>query len=58
MLLTEEDEDEKGRDKVSIPQVYILSSGEMTPFVVTLSAPESERQFLVKANLLGQLELE
>jgi len=30
----------------------------MTPFVVTLSAPESEQRFLVKANLLGQLELE
>ena len=41
-----------------LPQVFLLSSGEMTPFVVTLSAPESERSFLVKANLLGQLELE
>ncbi len=41
-----------------LPQVFLLSSGEMTPFVVTLSAPESERHFLVKANLLGQLELE
>ena len=41
-----------------LPQVFLLSSGEMTPFVVTLSAPESERRFLVKANLLGQLELE
>lgn len=41
-----------------LPQVFLLSSGEMTPFVVTLSAPESERRFLVKADLLGQLELE
>jgi general secretion pathway protein H len=41
-----------------LPQVFLLSSGEMTPFVVTLSAPESERRFLIKANLLGQLELE
>jgi len=41
-----------------LPQVFLLSSGEMTPFVVTLSAPQSERQFLVKATLLGQLELE
>jgi general secretion pathway protein H len=41
-----------------LPQVFLLSSGEMTPFVVTLSAPESEQRFLVKANLLGQLELE
>jgi general secretion pathway protein H len=41
-----------------LPQVFLLSSGEMTPFVVTLSAPESERSFVLKANLLGQLELE
>jgi general secretion pathway protein H len=41
-----------------LPQVFLLSSGEMTPFVVTLSAPESERRFLLKASLLGQLELE
>jgi general secretion pathway protein H len=41
-----------------LPQVFLLSSGEMTPFVVTLSAPETEQTFLVKANLLGELELE
>ncbi len=41
-----------------LPQVFLLSSGEMTPFLVTLSAPESEQTFQVKASLLGQLELE
>ena len=41
-----------------LPQVFLLSSGEMTPFIVTLSAPESEQRFVVRANLLGQLELE
>jgi general secretion pathway protein H len=41
-----------------LPQVFLLSSGEMTPFLVTLSAPETERTFLVRGSLLGQLELE
>jgi general secretion pathway protein H len=40
------------------PQVFLLSSGEMTPFVVTLSAPETDTRLHVKATLLGRLELE
>ena len=40
------------------PQVFLLSSGEMTPFTLTFSAPESEQRFVVKATLLGRLELE
>lgn len=40
------------------PQVFLLSSGEMTPFVLTLSAPESEQRYHIKASLLGRLELE
>ena len=40
------------------PQVFLLSSGEMTPFVLTFSAPGTERRFLVRATLLGRLELE
>ena len=40
------------------PQVFLLSSGEMTPFMLTFSAPETERRFQVKADLLGRLELE
>ncbi len=40
------------------PQVFLLSSGEMTPFTLTFSAPESEQRFVVKASLLGKLELE
>jgi len=30
----------------------------MTPFMLTVSAPETERRFLLKASLLGHLELE
>lgn len=41
------------------PQVFLLSSGEMTPFVLTLSAPEAEDlHYRIKATLLGRLELE
>jgi len=40
------------------PQVFVLSSGEMTPFTLTFSAPESEQRYVVKASLLGRLELE
>jgi len=40
------------------PQVFLLSSGEMTPFTLTFSAPESEQRYVVKASLLGRLELE
>jgi len=45
-------------EEAESPQVFLLSSGEMTPFILTLSAPETERRFQVKASLLGQLELE
>jgi len=40
------------------PQIFLLSSGEMTPFVLTLSMPESEQRYHIKAGLLGHLELE
>lgn len=40
------------------PQIFLLSSGEMTPFVLTLSAPETEQRFSIKASLLGRIELE
>jgi general secretion pathway protein H len=40
------------------PQVFLLSSGEMTPFVLTFSSPGSEQRYHIKATLLGRLELE
>ena len=40
------------------PQVFLLSSGEMTPFILTFSAPRTEQSFSIKASLLGRLELE
>lgn len=40
------------------PQIMILSSGEMTPFKLELSAEELDQVFLISGNLLGQVELE
>jgi len=45
-------------EKSDLPQVFLLSSGEMTPFVLTLSSPQTEQRFQITAGLLGQLELE
>lgn len=40
------------------PQVYILSSGEMTPFEVRLSHPEKDYRYEVKGDLMGKLTME
>ncbi len=40
------------------PQVFILSSGEMTPFILTLSARETKQRYQVKGGLTGEVELE
>ena len=45
-------------EESDLPQVYLLSSGEMTPFVVTLFSPGTERRFVIKGSLMGRLELE
>jgi general secretion pathway protein H len=45
-------------EESDLPQVYLLSSGEMTPFVVTLFSPRSERRIVIKGTLMGNLELE
>ena len=40
------------------PQVFILSSGEMTPFTVILMSPQSRRRYHLTASLLGSLSWE
>ena len=45
-------------EESDLPQVFLLSSGEITPFVVTLFSPGTERRFHIKGSLLGRLELE
>jgi len=40
------------------PQVYILSSGEMTPFSATLQSPQSDTRYHLTASLLGEVTWE
>jgi general secretion pathway protein H len=47
-----------GAEKEDPPQIFLLSSGEMTPFILTFSDRGTERRYRIKASLLGRLELE
>lgn len=38
------------------PRIFLLSSGELTPFELTLVAPESDK-YLLRGDLVGNLEL-
>jgi len=49
------DDDESN---VKIPQVYVLSSGEMTPFSATLESAQSIRRYHLSATILGELTWE
>lgn len=40
------------------PQVFILSSGEMTPFTYELQFPEQDRRIKITANAIGDIEQE
>lgn len=53
----EDDEDEDDEDSLT-PQVFILSSGELTPFSATLQADQSPFRYHLTASLLGELEWE
>ena len=56
----DKDKDKKTEDDKEhpVPQVFILSSGEMTPFSVTLEAEQSPLRYHLSASLLGELEWE
>lgn len=45
------------KDKIQ-PQVFLLSSGEMTPFTLEFHGDATQRHFNVKATLTGQLTFE
>lgn len=49
---------ESDKDDALSPQVFILSSGEMTPFSVTFSSRNSNRQFHLTTTLLGVVSWE
>ncbi len=59
LLLEPEEEDEEDEEEERlIPQVYILSSGEMTAFTATFGADQSRYRYHLSASLLGELEWE
>jgi general secretion pathway protein H len=49
---------DKKADETLTPQVYILSSGEMTPFSATLQAEHSQVRYHLTATMLGKLDWE
>jgi len=53
----EQGEDEYEQEDLQ-PQVFILSSGEMTPFTVILTSPQSRLHYHLTASLLGSLSWE
>lgn len=50
-----EEEEEEAR---LVPQVFILSSGEITPFAAIFSADQSRYRYHLSASLLGELDWE
>ena len=55
--LLENDPDEDEEEELQ-PQVFILSSGEMTPFTVTFMSRQSRIRYRLTASLLGTLSWE
>jgi general secretion pathway protein H len=51
-------QDKKIADDTLTPQVYILSSGEMTPFSATLQAEHNRVRYHLTASMLGKLDWE
>ena len=49
---------DKEDEETLTPQVYILSSGEMTPFSATLQSPQSNTRYHLSASLLGKVTWE
>lgn len=54
----EEAVDEEDEEEELQPQVFILSSGEMTPFTIILMSPQSRLRYHLTASLLGSLSWE
>ena len=52
-----EQQDKMSEDKLT-PQVYILSSGEMTPFSATFEVDQSPVRYHLTATMLGKLDWE
>lgn len=52
------DAGEEPKTDVLKPTLFILSSGEISQFVATFSAPKTEQRYTVQADALGTLTLE
>ena len=52
-MKVEEDDEENEK-----PMIFLLSSGEMTPFELIVAAEESELRYIIKGGVLGDLALE
>ena len=50
--------DDEQDDNSLEPQVYILSSGEMTPFAATFLSLQSKYRYHLKATLFGKVSWE
>ncbi len=58
LLAEPAEEEEEEEEERLVPQVYILSSGEMTPFVAIFAAEQSRYRYHLSATLLGELDWE
>ena len=54
----DEDREDRDEDEPLEPQVFILSSGEMTPFTVILESRQSRFRYHLTASLLGSVSWE
>ncbi len=52
-----EEEEEEGNEKTLAPQVWILYTGEMTPFEITLRSEDSPVYFTLNGTELGDVEI-
>jgi general secretion pathway protein H len=57
-LTGQDDDEDEDEDEQLTPQVFILSSGEMTPFTATLQSRDSTARYLLSASVLGRLDWE
>ncbi|MCB1878269.1 MAG: type II secretion system minor pseudopilin GspH [Chromatiales bacterium] len=48
----------QGEDERPAPQIFVLSSGELTPFELTVRSDKTESYFRLSGDLLGRLTLE
>lgn len=53
-----EDQDDQDEADVLKPTLFILSSGEISPFVMRLGARETEQRFEVRADARGDITVE